>query len=389
MQARVFLNGRFLHQPLTGVQRFSTELSRAIDSLMVGGKWPETVALMPRSTTNEATSRQSPFQHLELREVGRTQGHLWEQTDLPKAASGGVLINLGNTGPLLSGRRQIVVIHDASVFDAPYSYTPQFRIWYKALQRGLARTGARIVTVSEFSRKRISTVLGLDPAQIEVIYEGADHLRRIAPETAALQRHGLQPRRFVLVVGSLAPHKNIAQLRELALALKYRGLTLAIVGGFDANVFRDANLSSITARKLGRVTDAVLRALYENAACLLFTSRYEGFGLPPVEAMACDCPVIANAGGAVEEVCGDAVLYVNADQGLTTTAAVERLLDDQAFADQLRLSGRKRVAPLSWQASAQALGNVVGTMIYSEPPLISWTSHVMRYALRSASRGGT
>ncbi|HQT79632.1 MAG TPA: glycosyltransferase family 1 protein [Rhodopila sp.] len=342
---------------------------------------------MPRSRTNESTSWQRPFQHVQLREVGRTQGHLWEQTDLPGAASGGVLVNLGNTGPLLSGRRQIVVIHDASVFDAPYSYTPQFRIWYKALQRGLARTGARIVTVSEFSRNRISTALGLDPGRIEVIYEGADHICRIAPETATLKQHGLQPRRFVLVVGSLAPHKNIAQLRELALTLERRGLILAIVGGFDPNVFRDANTPNIAARKLGRVTDAALRALYENAACLLFPSRYEGFGLPPVEAMACDCPVIATAGGAVEEVCGDAAFYLKADHGPTATAAVERLLDDQGFADQLRLRGRERVAPLTWQASAQALGNVLKALLYSEPSRIPWTSYAVRYALRSASRG--
>ncbi len=112
-------------------------------------------------------------------------------------------------------------------------------------------------------------------------------------------------------------------------------------------------------RELGRVTDAQLRALYESAACLLFPSRYEGFGLPPVEAMICGCPVLATGGGAVEEVCGDSALYFVGDRKQTVTAAIERLLDEAGLADDLRTKGRARAIALSWKASARALGDVV------------------------------
>ena len=99
--------------------------------------------------------------------------------------------------------------------------------------------------------------------------------------------------------------------------------------------------------------------LYENAACLLFPSRYEGFGLPPVEAMACGCPVVASRGGAVQEVCGDSALYFDADVPQSITLAVERLLEESGLADDLRSRGLQRVSALSWVASARKLGDVV------------------------------
>jgi glycosyltransferase involved in cell wall biosynthesis len=112
-------------------------------------------------------------------------------------------------------------------------------------------------------------------------------------------------------------------------------------------------------RRLGRVTDAELRALYENATCLLFPSRYEGFGLPPVEAMACGCPVLATRGGAVEEICGDDALYVDLRDKAAITDTIERLLDEDGLADRMRGRGRARAAALTWDASARILGHIV------------------------------
>ncbi len=354
----VFLNGRFLRQSMTGVQRFSSEMALAIDRLIGGDHWPKTVVLTPRPA-KPSVSGPPPYQHLQLRQVGKTHGHLWEQTELPAAARGGVLVNLGNTGPLLSGRRQVVVIHDASVFDTPESYSLRFRVWYKALQRGLVLAGAHIVTVSQFSRQRIVARLGLDPANVAVIYEGADHILRVAPDAGTLDRHGLLPRKFALVVASRAAHKNIEALREAAVMLERRGLVIAIAGGSNADVFRDVSGLGFAARRLGRVSDAELRVLYENATCLLFPSRYEGFGLPPVEAMACGCPVLAARGPAVEEICADGALYFDGDDRRPIIEMLELLLDEDGFAGQLCDRGRARAATLSWEASARALGAVL------------------------------
>jgi glycosyltransferase involved in cell wall biosynthesis len=244
------------------------------------------------------------------------------------------------------------------VFDTPESYSLRFRTWYKTLQRGLAKAGAQVATVSQFSRDRIVARLGLDPTRITVTYEGADHILRSPPDATVLERHGLHPRRFAVVVSSGAAHKNLAALRGAAQVLEQRGMVIAVTGGGNPDVFRAKQAAAFSERFLGRVTDAELRALYENAACLLFPSRYEGFGLPPVEAMACDCPVLACRGGAVEEICGEDALYFGND-GTTVVNAIEQLLDEDGLANQLRTRGRQRVASLSWDASARVLRNAV------------------------------
>ena len=255
------------------------------------------------------------------------------------------------------------MIHDAGVFDTPESYSFRFRAWYKLLQRGLVQSGVRIVTVSEFSRGRIAARLRIDPARIAVMYEGADHILRVPPDLDALERHGLRRRKFALVVSSRVAHKNLEGLREAAVALERRGMVIAVAGSANPDVFRDVLPSNVTERQLGRVSDAELRMLYENAACLLFPSRYEGFGLPPVEAMACNCPVLATRGGAVEEICADGALYADNVSGAKISETVERLLDEDSLGDALRARGQARAAALSWDASARALGNVVLQML--------------------------
>ena len=132
---------------------------------------------------------------------------------------------------------------------------------------------------------------------------------------------------------------------------------LAIAGSVAPGVYRaDAGPAGL---RLGRVTDGELRALYEGAACLLFPSRYEGFGLPPVEAMACGCPVVATPGGTVEEICGDAVLYADMRDPGAIIAAMARLLGEDDLADRMRGQGRARAAALSWAGSARALSEIV------------------------------
>jgi glycosyltransferase involved in cell wall biosynthesis len=360
MTTSVYLNGRFLTQSLTGVQRFSAEVTAAIDRLATDATWPETVVLAPRpGVPGFDRGVSGRYQRLRLKEVGRTHGHIWEQTELPAAARGGILVSLGNTAPMLAGSRQVVVIHDAGVFDTPESYSLRFRAWYKALHHGLVRTGAQIVTVSKYSRSRIAARLGLDPARITVIYEGADHILRATPDPGVLQRNGLRPRQFALVVGSLAAHKNLTALTEAATSLQRRNIAVAIAGGFNRDLFQDTPAAGPGVRRLGRVTDGELRALYESAVCLLFPSRYEGFGLPPVEAMICGCPVLASGGGAVEEICGDGAVYFTNDGKSTIAALVERLLDEEGFAEDLRRRGHARAASLSWDAAARSLGEVI------------------------------
>lgn len=356
----VFLNGRFLSQPVTGVQRFSGEIVAAIDRLVAAGEWPNATVLTPRARRTEAGARAANrYPHLHLREVGSLRGHLWEQAELASAARDGVLINLANTAPVLAGRQQVVVIHDVGIFDMPESYSLRFRTWYKTLLRGLVRGGAHVVTVSNFSRARIAARLGLDSDRIAVMHEGAEHVLRVDPDPMTLERYGLQRGQFVLVVGSRVAHKNLASLSEAAAMLARRGMTVAVAGGSDRDVFGKLPATCFAERRLGRVSDGELRALYEGAVCLLFPSRYEGFGLPPIEAMACGCPVLAGWGGAVEEICTDHALYFDGSEPRSIIDALGRLLDEPGLAEEMRLRGRVHAASLNWGASARMLGTIV------------------------------
>jgi glycosyltransferase involved in cell wall biosynthesis len=350
----IAINGRFLTQGMTGVQRFAREITAAADRLMGHDAWPEARLLIPSSVA------QNPFAYLKAEASGQKSGQVWEQWELPKAAKGSFLINLGNTAPLMLGRNQAVVIHDAGVFDTPESYSFAFRAWYRFLHLALARTGARILTVSAFSRGRIAAALGIAADRIGVLPEGGDHMLRIAADADILARHDLEAGRYALVVGNPAAHKNLTALTSAATILGQRGLTLAVAGAADPAVFRAGGGPAADAGLiLSRVSDAELRALYENALCLIFPSRYEGFGLPPLEAMTCGCPVVAAHAGAVPEVCAEAALWFDPLRPETLAEAMERLLDEEGLAAGMRDAGLKRAATYTWEKAALALLRLV------------------------------
>ena len=347
MVTPTYLNGRFLTQPQSGVQRFAVEITAALARIWPSGSLPRPTLLLPAGA--EVASP------LPVRRVGRRRGVAWEQLELPRHVADGVLVNLGNTGPLRV-RRQVVVIHDTGVFGSPDAYSWQFRAWYKLLQRGLVRRGARIATVSEFSRTEILRHLGTPAVPPRVLPEGADHMHRIAADTSVLQQHGLEPGRFVLAVGNLAAHKNLAALGETARALDQRGLPLVITGGLDAGVF-SARRTPLPqpARYVGRVSDEELRGLYGTAACFVFPSLYEGYGLPVIEAMACGCPVVASSIPALREVCRDAALFCDPLAPEDIARQVCRVLDEPGLSQTLRQDGSRLVESLTWDAAAGAL----------------------------------
>jgi glycosyltransferase involved in cell wall biosynthesis len=332
----VYVNGRFRGQAVTGVQRYAIELTRALDLCWPAGRQPPTL----------------------LEPTGRLRGQAWEQLGLPLAARGGLLLSLGNLGPLTM-RHQILLLHDAGVFATPDSYALPFRLLYKTLQYLLARRGVRIIAQSRFTRHEISRTLGLPAASITVIGAGADHALRIAADSTTLPRNNLSPGRFVLAVGSLAPHKNLAALGTTAARLREDGFELVITGGINSRVFGGARELPQQASYLGRVNDAELRALYEGAACFVFPSRYEGLGFPALEAMQCGCPVVASAAGALPEVCGDAAILVDPSSPAAIADAVCALVASPERQDRFRQRGLLRARGFTWEQTARNLMEVI------------------------------
>jgi len=355
----LYLNGRFHFQAMTGVQRYAAEITTALDQLAAkDGCSTRLVMLTPQGLDEPIAYR--VIQH---RSVGRLRGHLWEQLELPGSTRGRLLVSLGNSGPVLH-RRQLIVLHDANLYALPESYSRRFRLWHKLLHRLYLRGSARIATVSKFSAGELARYLGLDPSRIlGPTLEGADHILRAEPDFTVLPRHGLVAGRYILAVGSLARHKNLSALTATVAELGKRGLTLAVAGSADPAKFGAAGSGvPLSAKYLGRVSDAELRVLYQQAACFVFPSRYEGFGIPPIEAMACGCPVVAATAGAVIETCGDAALYCDPDDQTAIATTVGRVIDEPDFARSLRERGRARAKTLTWEAAARRLISAIEQM---------------------------
>ena len=351
----IYLNGRFLSQPVTGVQRFAREMTGALDRL-----WNKRFQDPPTLLIPAAGVGQNPdYTNIRVHKIGRLNGHLWEQFELPMWISGGILVNLANSAPLFV-HRQIIVLHDASVFVHPEAYSRSYCLFHKMLERILARSKARLATVSAFSRDELSHYLHIEPSRLALLTEGSDHILRVPSDRTIIEQHGLVSRNYVLVVGSLVAHKNLSSLGNLAEMLAGRGLHLVIAGVTVARVFDTEKMTlPSSAIYLGRISDSALRALYAEAICLVFPSLYEGYGIPPVEAMACGCPVVSSTAGAVKEVCGDAALYCDPNIPQDFSAAVARLIDEPGLANVLRKRGSDRVKTLTWDNAAHVLAELI------------------------------
>jgi glycosyltransferase involved in cell wall biosynthesis len=355
----VFINGKFIAQRTTGVQRVAANLLNALDrraaEAAAGPGAERWVLLCPPGHPLP------PLRAIETRSVGLPglPLHAWEQWSLPRAARGGLLLNLAGSAPAFAAQ-QVCTFHDAAVFDQPRNYSFVFRHWYRWLFRRLARRAALLLTVSAFSRARLADVLAVPPQRVAIVGAGAEHLAALVSDERVLRECGLQRGGFFMAVGSLSPGKNLGALLQAYARLAGDGLRLVIAGTRDARVFAaaaapravDAADGVVLA---GAVDDAALKALYENALALVFPSTYEGFGLPPLEAMACGCPVAAARAAAIPEVCGDAALYFDPHSVDEIAAAMCRLRDDEALRGRMAAAGRSQARRHTWDGAAVRL----------------------------------
>jgi glycosyltransferase involved in cell wall biosynthesis len=342
------VNGRFLTQPVTGVQRYARNVITAMNAALsdLGAK---ASIIAPRSASDPGLST------MPLLSAGPLAGHAWEQTVLP-AQWRGRLLNLCNTAPAVKAD-QIVCIHDANVFVAPDSYGPAFRAVYPPLQRLLARRAARIATVSTYSARQIAQYLPVRAADIVVLPNGHEHalawdpaLTRIGPTVITAREHS--DRGFVLALGSRARHKNLQLLLDVAPEFAAMGLDVVVAGG-GADIFASETMPSApNVKVVGYVTDHDLAYLMDRALCLVFPSWTEGFGLPIVEAMARGCPVVSSDRASMPEVCGDAALMAPPDDPAAWVRHVRALTTSPDLRKDLIGRGREQVRLFSWARTA-------------------------------------
>ena len=348
----VIVNGRFLTRKPTGVDRVAEEILRSINQMITEGA-EETKGLTIRVVKPWNSMRSLNLRFIEEERRGFLAGHFWEQIELPFLSTGRWLFNPCNTGPVLH-RKSFTIIHDAQIYLVPAAYSRAFRSFYRALLPVLGRTARVLSTVSGFSLRQLERYGAFPHRKALVIPNGCDHLDRVVADSSSLCRWNLQDTPFFLVIGSLSPHKNLKIVLEAN--KKRRDLDkrpLVVAGERRSRVFSTEDLADADgAIFLGRVTDEELKALYQKATALLFPSIVEGFGLPPLEAMRCGCPVIASTAEAVAEVCSDAVIYADPAKVEDWVKAMDTLSADGQLRQELAARGRARAARYTWRATA-------------------------------------
>ena len=323
----ILFNGRCLVQPLTGVQRYVLELSRRLANEL--------------STIRPA---QEWAQGL--------KGHSWEQIYLPRLCDGRLLWSPGNTGPLVCAN-QVVTIHDASTLDHPEWFERKFAALYGWLLPRLARRVRAVITVSAFSKERLISRLRVAESKIHVVPNGLSEEFRPKEQSENERDLGLKLP-FFLYVGSLEPRKDLGCLLKAWDTAALKDWRLVIVGD-RAGIFESVSLKTNSPQVIftGRLGNRKLLNLYHAAHAFVSPSVYEGFGLPPLEAMACGCPCVISDIPAHREVCGDAPTYVPAH---SSTNWVDALREAAAWSsherERRKQSGLRIAREFSWTKTA-------------------------------------
>lgn len=303
-------------------------------------------------------------------ELRTDQRLYWQQWGLPRrarAASADVLHVPGFDAPLLRPCPVVLTVHDLIGYLFPHNFPPVSRFyWSRWLPRTIRRADMVIVD-SQHTRNDLIRLLGIPPEQIRVVYLGVDPSFHPLDDRAALEaareKYRL-PRDFILYVGTIEPRKGLDTLLLAYAALAGEiAQDLAIVGKkgwYTESLFRLVEAFGLNRRVHfpGYVADEDLPAIYNLATLFVYPSRYEGFGLPPLEAMACGVPVVCSRAASLPEVVGDAAWTVLPDDPDALAAAMLRVLRDEQLRAALRYAGLQRTRLFSWEETARQTAKI-------------------------------
>lgn len=346
--SNIYVNARFLTQPITGVQRFAVEICKELQKIN-----ENIVFVCPSNILHQDIA-----QLLNVKIIGYNKGHLWEKVDLPlylRLHGNPLLISLGNTSPLFY-RNQIVTIHDMAVFENPSWFTKKFVLLYKFVYPLMVFNSRKVLTVSEFSKREIQKYLKVKSDKIEVIYNSVDHC--IIPNPNSYNEYG----NYILCVGSVEPRKNLKNLiKAFSRASIPSDFKLVIVGGKN-KLFNSLSLDNEADSELlsrvvftGYVSDEKLSCLYQHAKVFVYPSLYEGFGIPPLEAMFYGCPTIVSNTSSLPEVCRDMSTYIDPTNASDITEAITK----QLSRIDLSMDFTKLISTYSWKQSALKLVSII------------------------------
>ena len=333
----IIVNARFLTQKVTGVQRFAIEISKILHKLN-----DQIVFVTPFNVLDQNLANE-----LGAIVIGKNKGTVWEQVDLRYYLTlkhKPLLVNFCNTGMLFYSN-QIVTIHDMSYKVNPGWFSKKFYLWYNFLIPHLAKWSLKILTVSYNSKKDIIRYLDIKPIKISVIYNSCylntnNNFEKVINE------------KYLLTVSSFDPRKNLDNLVKAFKKIN-EDIKLVIVGSNSANFASHKELLDKNIIIKAHVSDSELGSLLNYAEAFIYLSFYEGFGLPPLEAMCMGCPVIVSDIPAHREVCGNAALYADPHDVDDIKSKIRLVLKNDKFKKELITAGKSNIQRFDWFNSAQ------------------------------------
>jgi glycosyltransferase involved in cell wall biosynthesis len=342
----IIVNARFLTQKVTGVQRFAMALAKIMNEQLHN----KLLFVAPHNIIHPELASE-----LKAVIIGRNTGTFWEQFDLRYyllTHNFPLLISFCNTG-LLFYKKQLVTIHDMSYKVNPKWFSRRFCNWYNFLIPNIARHSLQVLTVSNSSKNDLIFYLKIPADKISVIYNSSSFVSNdnFEPKYAV---------KYLLTVSSIDARKNLSSLIK-AFSNIPQDTKLYIVGLKDSNFVFDLNENLLKDNIIvkGYITDDELKKLMINAAAFIYVSFYEGFGLPPIEAMSMGCPVIVSDIPAHKEVCGEAAIYVDPYDVNDIEQKIIYVLTHDTVRKDLIEAGKKNVKRFNWFDSAQKVVHII------------------------------